>query len=80
MTTHPIPRRDEFTENEILVKVIGDKPDARGRIRFAAYWHDTRTPAEGGPPDGVHGQVCFTDLDRFIADAERAGDKVRRCP
>lgn len=73
-----IPARAEIGPNEILVEPLDDSPDDFGRTAFFAYWHDDKTPAEGGPPDGVRGQRYFASLEDFTANAAHNGTTVRR--
>ncbi|TDD37867.1 hypothetical protein E1287_07370 [Actinomadura sp. KC06] len=84
MTAHTpgraIPARDEFRRDEHLVEILDDRPDSENRITFYAYWHDDKTPAEGGPPAGVRGQIYVADLDKFTAHAAKRGINVRRWP
>lgn len=72
-----MPDRSELGEGEILVEVYEPAPDSMNRVRFYAYWLDSKTPAEGGPPAGVRGQVYHADLAVFTGGAERDGLTVR---
>ncbi|MCP9947255.1 hypothetical protein [Actinomadura madurae] len=79
-TPTPVPARGDLGPDEILVQVYEGEPDGQNRVRFFGYWHDDKTPAEGGPPGGVRGQAYHADLAEFTAERERRGLTVTRWP
>jgi hypothetical protein len=57
----------ESVERGEMVIDIRTEPDELGRGRFCACWRDPSSPAAGGSPGYVRGEVFYADLDQFTA-------------
>jgi len=64
------------TKDEIVVQAVGE-PDRYGRVMFFAYWSDATPPDQGGPTNGIRGQVFDASLDDFMIK-QHARDKTVR--
>lgn len=70
-----MPSKEDVANNTIVLQVTGDK-DSMGRRQFYAWWFDPCTPAEGGPPDHVRGQVFHTYVEDFVKRSRQNGRRV----
>lgn len=63
--TSTMPTRTDFkAPNETIVHHRADvKPDDYGRFQFTAFW----LTDQEWVPDGIRGQVFYTNLAKFIA-------------
>lgn len=75
MTTHlEVP---EVGDGEVVVRVLGERVDSFGRIRFVAYWWDGSPLGTRVGKQVVHGQYFYSRLDEFGRDSEAHGLAVR---
>ncbi|WP_433330016.1 hypothetical protein [Spirillospora sp. CA-294931] len=72
----PRPTAAQIRPEEDLLQITGAL-DGMGRQQFSVYWASDTPYAQGGPPDGVRGQVFHTQLDEFITTHQQRGDEVR---
>jgi hypothetical protein len=72
---YPTPDRSAFTSpNETIVYVDpGQRPDDYNRLRFTAFWQTNQEWSASG----VNAQLFYSDLDRFITNAEKDQRSVR---
>jgi hypothetical protein len=70
--TTSIPRH---AEGELVIVLDPSRRrDEHGRVRHTAFWHDPKTPSEGGPADHLRGQVYFANPDENARDLEQRED------